>query len=189
MTETIPDPKAKLAKAPLIMLAVVVCFFGFLVWGLSDANRVQPIKGEAPDFELALFDGHDGGLGVSRLNLSDLRGKVVLINFWASWCVPCEEEAPDLQAAWQAYQDRDVVFLGIDYNDIRADALNYLNRFNITYANGADAGKIYPLYRITGVPETFIVDRNGDVTFFRAEPITFELIAGELEKALAIEAN
>jgi cytochrome c biogenesis protein CcmG/thiol:disulfide interchange protein DsbE len=190
MSDTTSTATTGLAKTPLIILAVVIGFFGFLVWGLSDANKAQPIKGQAPDFELTFFDGHDGGLSLSRLNLSDLRGKVVLLNFWASWCVPCEEEAPDLQAAWQAFKDRDVVFLGVSWADNPADALDYLKRFNITYANGADVQtKVGPLYRITGVPETFIVDRNGNVVFFKANPLTLEEISRELELALANEAK
>lgn len=191
MNETTPtQSKQGPPRTAFIILGIVVLFFAFLVWGLSDANLVQPISGEAPDFGLTLFDGHDGGLGTTNITLSELRGRVVLINFWASWCVPCEQEAPDLEATWRAFKDRDVVFLGVDWADNEADALDYLARFNITYANGADLGtRVGPKYRITGVPETFIVDRNGNVVFFTATPVTFEELSRELEKALAIQAN
>jgi cytochrome c biogenesis protein CcmG/thiol:disulfide interchange protein DsbE len=92
-----------------------------------------------------------------------LRGKVVLLNFWASWCNPCEDEAAELQEAWEYYQPGgEVVFLGIDWTDTDREALAYLEKFQITYPNGPDLGTtISQEFRITGVPETYIVDRNG----------------------------
>ena len=174
-------------KGAFVALGLVVVFVGFIAWGLSDTGRTQPVGGPAPDFTLTLFEGHDGGLGQSTVSLSDLRGKIVLLNFWASWCVPCEEEAPDLEAAWREYKDRGVVFLGVDWTDNEADALDYLKRFDITYANGPDLGsKIsQPLYRIQGVPETFIIDQDGNVVFFKPSPVTREELAAEFEKLLA----
>lgn len=174
-------------KGAFVALGLVVVFVGFIAWGLSDTNRTQPVSGLAPDFTLTFFEGYDGGLGQPSVSLSDLRGNVVLINFWASWCVPCEEEAPDLEAAWREYKDRGVVFLGVDWTDNEADALDYLKRFDITYANGPDLGsKIsQPLYRIQGVPETFIVDQEGNVVFFKPSPITRAELAAEFDKLLA----
>ncbi|MGH2593462.1 MAG: TlpA family protein disulfide reductase [Anaerolineae bacterium] len=174
-------------KVAYLVLAVIVAFVAFITWGLSERNRTQPLSGPAPDFSLTLFDGYGAGLGLSSVRLSELRGRVVLINFWASWCVPCEEEAPDLEATWRAYKERGVVFLGVDWTDNYDDALAYLKRFNITYANGPDIGtKIGPKYRITGVPETFIVDRNGNIAFFKPLPITSsQELATELDRILA----
>ena len=174
-------------KAAFVALGLIVVFVGFIAWGLSDTNRTQPVSGPAPDFTLTFFEGHDGGFGQPSVSLSDLRGKIVLLNFWASWCVPCEEEAPDLEAAWREYKDRGVVFLGVDWTDNEADALDYLKRFDITYANGPDLGsKIsQPLYRIQGVPETFIIDQDGNVVFFKPSPVTREELAAEFEKLLA----
>ncbi|HLF25624.1 MAG TPA: TlpA disulfide reductase family protein [Anaerolineae bacterium] len=173
-------------KAAFGVLALIIAFVGFIAWGLSESNRTQPVSGPAPDFMLSLFDGYDGGLGKSPVALSELRGKVVLINFWASWCVPCEEEAPDLEAAWREYKDRGVVFIGVDWTDNHADALTYLQRFGITYANGPDLEtKIGPKYHITGVPETFIVDQQGEIVFFQPSPVEQQALAVEFEKLLA----
>ena len=173
-------------KTAYAILGVVVVFIGFVAWGLSARNAAQPINGPAPDFTLKLFAGYDGGLGKPAVKLSELRGKVVLINFWASWCIPCEQEAPELEATYRAYKDRGVVFLGIDWADNEADALNYLKRFGITYANGPDLGtKLGPKYHISGVPETFLVDQTGNVTFFKASPITQPELSAEIEKLLA----
>lgn len=110
----------------------------------------------APDFSLTTFDGQ-------TINTADLRGKVLVINFWASWCKPCEQEAADLESAWRYYKDRgDVVFLGIAWTDTEPNSLRYLAKFDITYPNGPDLGtRISQRYRTTGVPETYIVDQNG----------------------------
>jgi cytochrome c biogenesis protein CcmG/thiol:disulfide interchange protein DsbE len=187
MNELLPEAhKAAPPKAAYLVLLAIVAFVGFVAWGLSERNRAQPMSGEAPGFTLTLFEGHAGGLGASSVTLSDLRGQVVVLNFWASWCIPCEEEAPALEATWRAYRERGVVFLGIDWTDNYDDALAYLKRFDITYANGPDVGtQIAPAYGITGVPETFIVDQRGQVAFFKPLPVTQPELSEELDRLLA----
>jgi len=184
MNETSPvQARSGPPRVAFLVLGAVAVFTGFVAWGLFNRNAAQPTSGPAPDFTLSLFEGYDGDLGTSFVRLSDLRGRVVLINFWASWCIPCEQEAPHLEATWRAFKDRGVVFLGIDWVDNHADALDYLKRFDITYANGPDIGtKIGPLYRITGVPETFIVDQGGNVVFFKASPIFQAELSAVLEQ-------
>ncbi len=187
MSEVTPQPeRSGPPKAVYIVLAAIIAFVGFIACGLLDRGTAQPMSGPAPGFSLTLFDGYDGGLGTSPVTLPGLLGRVVVLNFWASWCVPCEQEAPDLEATWRAYKDRGVVFLGVDWVDNHDDALAYLARFDITYANGPDIGtKIGPRYRITGVPETFIIDRAGNVVFFKASPITRQELAVQIEKLIA----
>ena len=95
------------------------------------------------------------------------------------------EEAADLQATYEKYKDKDVVFLGVDWTDIEGDALNYLKRFEITYANGPDLQtKIGPRYRISGVPETYVIDRDGNVQFAKISPITVAELSGVLDRVL-----
>ena len=101
-------------RAALLVLGAVVVFVGFVAWGLFNRNAAQPTGGTAPDFTPSLFEGYGGGLGTSSIRLSDLRGRVVLINFWASWRIPCEQEAPHLEATWRQFKDRGVVFIGVD---------------------------------------------------------------------------
>jgi cytochrome c biogenesis protein CcmG/thiol:disulfide interchange protein DsbE len=149
-----------LAWVGLVALLVLVFF------GLLRAQRGQMKIGEhAPEFTLTTFDGQ-------TYNLADLRGKVVVLNMWASWCKPCEQEAADLEAAWRHYQSReDVLFLGVAWTDTDKKSLEYLSKFDITYPNGPDLGtRIAQAYRITGVPETYIIDRDGVLSFVKFSP-------------------
>jgi len=162
-------------------LALALIFLALLGWAFIERGRTAPTAGPAPDFTLSLYEGYDGGLGIREFRLREWRGRPVVINFWASWCKPCEEEAPLLEALWRKYRERGVIFVGVDYLDVPSAALDYLRRFEITYPNGPDLGtRISRLYRITGVPETFVVDPEGRVVFYKAAPIR----PGELESVL-----
>ncbi len=108
-----------------------------------------------------------------QIRLSDQGGKVVVINFWASWCKPCEQEAPDLEAAWRSYQSGgEVAFLGVDYVDTEPEAHSYIAKFDITYPNGPDLGtRISQAFnRQMGVPETYIVDQQGKLRYIQIGP-------------------
>jgi cytochrome c biogenesis protein CcmG/thiol:disulfide interchange protein DsbE len=161
----------------------VICVMGLLGWQLINVNTGQPRQGPAPDFTLTTFDGQ-------MIHLAELRGQVVVVNFWASWCTPCADEAPDLEAAWQTYKDQGVMVVGVDYLDTEAEALAYLERFDITYPNGPDLGtKIAQAYRIRGVPETFVIDREGNVVYFQMAPLTLEQLGQAIEAALEGEGQ
>ena len=137
-----------------------------LFLGLMRSQRGPVSVGKpVPDFSLTTFEGQTYRLG-------DLRGKVVLINFWASWCKPCEQEAADLESAWRKYKDSgDVVFLGIAWTDTEKKSLEYLAKFQITYPNGPDLGtRISQAFRTTGVPETYIIDKDGNLAYVKLSP-------------------
>jgi peroxiredoxin len=112
----------------------------------------------APDFELTLFDGE-------TMRLSDLRGKIVVLNFWASWCPPCRWEMPDFEEMWQEYGDRDVVFVGVAISDFEESAFAFAQETGVTYPVGLDyTGDIARAYRPTSMPTTFFIDREGIVS-------------------------
>ena len=147
--------------------------------GLRQANTPRPEVGQvAPPFALTLFDG-------KQTRLTDLRGQVVVVNFWASWCIPCIDEAPELEQTWQSYQGKGVVFLGVDYVDTEPKALEFLKKYGISYPNGPDLGsRISYDYRIKGVPETFVVDKAGVVRFVKIGPTTQSELRGVIDPLL-----
>lgn len=136
----------------------------------AQQGTVQP-GFQIPDFNLTLFSGYEYN-GYSEVNILDLRGKVVLINFWASWCKPCEQEAAALEEAWKYYQPTEkVVFFGVDYVDTEPEARIFLKKFGTTYPNGPDLGtRISQLFRIQGVPETFVIGTDGIVRYVKFGP-------------------
>ena len=153
--------------------AAVILFIVFLGLGLRNVQAPQPIPGNpAPDVDLKFYTGYEWE-GRSEMKLSDLQGNVVVLNFWAGWCVPCQEEAAFLQNISQEYADAGVVFVGLAWSDTDANALDFLQEYGVTYANAPDlqlnAGDAY---RITGVPETFIIDRDGTIRYFHASVLT-----------------
>ena len=188
--ETIAEESVPQKRSPwfYVAIGVIAVFVVILALALFRTNQSQPTSGPAPDFQLTLFDGYAGNAGKNPVNLSDLKGKVVVLNFWASWCIPCAQEAADLQATYEKYKDKDVVFLGVDWTDIEGDALNYLKRFGITYANGPDLQtRIGPRYHISGVPETYVIDRDGNVQFTKISPVTVAELCGVLDRLLQPE--
>jgi cytochrome c biogenesis protein CcmG/thiol:disulfide interchange protein DsbE len=181
-----PTQKAVSSIGRVIAMLVVVGLVLALALQLRVRNATQPTSGAAPDFTLTVYAGYNGGLGKSQFRLADLRGQVVFINFWASWCVPCRDEQPILEKIWRQYRDRGVVFLGVDYVDTEPAALQYLKEFDVTYLNGPDLGtKISPKYHIQGVPESFLVDRRGNIVWFKIAPIAEAELVAELDRAFS----
>jgi cytochrome c biogenesis protein CcmG/thiol:disulfide interchange protein DsbE len=122
--------------------------------------RPEVVDAPAPDFELPLLEG------AGSLRLSSLRGRVVVLNFWASWCSPCRLEAPDLQAAWEDYRHRGVRFVGVDELDDRFAARGFVREFKITYPSVFDpSGSLADDYGFIGLPATFVIDARGTVRY------------------------
>jgi len=168
-------------KRLVIGLGVVVPILALLAYGFTRDPRAIPsplIARPAALFTLTLFDGR-------RLTLAELRDRVVVLNFWASWCLPCREEARTLKAAWQRYQDREVVFVGVDIQDTDDDARAFLREFGVTYPNGADAGsRIAIEYGVYGIPETFVIDRQGRIIYKHVGAIDRATLSARLDDAL-----
>ncbi len=163
-----------------VSLVAVGGFVTLLAYGFTRDPRAipTPLTGlPAPDFSLSLFDGQ-------VVRLSDFRGKVVFLNFWASWCPPCREEAPLLEQAWRRYRDQDVVFLGVDIQDSDQAARDFLREFGITYMNGRDpSGRIAINYGVYGIPETFFIDREGRITYKHIGALDDQILVAKLADA------
>ena len=139
------------------------------------AGKVTPRP--ASDFTLRSFDGE-------LIRLSDLRGKVVVLNFWSSWCAPCREEAAHLEQTWRKYKDQGVALVGAGVWDKEADAKQFLLEQGITYPNGLPEGKrpMAAEYGLTGIPETFVIDPEGNLVKRWYGPVT-DAELGEMIRA------
>jgi len=168
----------KKALIPLAALPLI----GLLAYGFTTDPRAIPsplIKKPAPPFTMTVYDG-------GPLSLEGLRGKVVLLNFWASWCFPaCYEEAPELERAWRAYRDRGLVVVGVDIQDTEAAGRQFIDQFKLTFANGPDpGGKIAIDYGVYGVPETFVIDRQGVIAHKQVGGVTDRMVVEQVEPLL-----
>jgi cytochrome c biogenesis protein CcmG, thiol:disulfide interchange protein DsbE len=153
--------KIILQAAAVLVVALLVALLGWQVFR-TDKGRVlsgKVDKGARPAAPTFALDRLDGG---GQVSLASLRGKAVILNFWASWCVPCKEESPRLQTFWERNRSRGVVVLGIDAQDFDFDARRFVDRYSLTYPILRDKhGSTLGHYGITGFPETWFVDRRG----------------------------
>ena len=151
---------------------------------LTPAPKAEsdPLVGHAaPDFSLAMLRPHSGQ---SALALSNFKGKPVVLNFWASWCDPCKEEAPLLESRWNQAQaqGKDVVFLGIDFQDSSNNSISFLQQYRITYPTVVDAqGSAAMKYGVTSLPQTIFISRNGTVLSRVPRELTTQALSSNLQ--------
>jgi cytochrome c biogenesis protein CcmG/thiol:disulfide interchange protein DsbE len=167
-------------------IGLVAALLGLLVWKVVEDDRsnvaAAVTKGRSPepvDFELKRLNG-DG-----TLKLSSLRGKVIVVNFWAAWCDPCKSEAPRFQAAYERYGER-VEFVGVDTADFSGDARDFLERYGVTYPNVRDPGSgVLQDYGGLPLPRTFVIDRSWRVSGYIYGEARAEDLESAIQEALA----
>jgi cytochrome c biogenesis protein CcmG/thiol:disulfide interchange protein DsbE len=169
-------------------VAVVLLLIGLLGWQIVQRGRGPHLNAEiesgrrpsAPALELGRLRAE------ARLSLASLRGKIVVLNFWASWCQPCKDEAPLLEKTWQEKRKRGVVVLGVDAWDLRADGRSFAERYKLTYPLLFDGpGSTLGRWGVGGFPHTFFVGRDGRLSATVKGPLTVEALDKGINAALA----
>ena len=185
MTESIQPTTTPAEAAPrrpvrwsmIALWLAVIAILAVLAWGLVNTNATRPEVGQvAPDFDVEFCDGY-GWETRSVATLAEMRGRPVVLNFWASWCVECRYETDLLESAWQQYRDQGVVFLGVAYADVEPNSIAYMEEFGVTFPHAPDLGTdISQSYEITGVPETFFIDSDGVIRHVQIGPVTQQML-------------
>lgn len=173
--QTNPARKRSVRIWQAIFVLVLLGFVGLLAARLIQTNQSEHrASGEAPPFTFTTFEGE-------TISLADLEGRGVVLNFWASWCAPCRDEAALLEAMWRREQNNGIVFIGLDYLDQEPAAKAYLEEFDVTYPNGPDLQSAAARrYGIKGVPETFFIDPQGNIQELVIGPIVSQAKMDEL---------
>jgi len=161
----------------VVAVTLVAGLLAVLVWKVAQGSGKTS---EPKNFTLPRLDRP------GKLELASLRGKVVVLNFWASWCVPaCYDEAPALERTWREYKDKGVTVVGVDVQDKEEAAREFLAKFNHSFPNAPDPkGRVSVDYGVYGVPETFFIDRKGRVRFKVVGGLTDETARHHLDALL-----
>jgi cytochrome c biogenesis protein CcmG/thiol:disulfide interchange protein DsbE len=172
--------RRRLSLAWLAVVAVAALVVGLLAISIGCQPSAALREGEpVPDFQLTAFDG-------TLMHLREQQGHVTVVNFFASWCTPCREEAADFQQTWLDFQSRGVQFYGIGYRDAASKAQAFLEEFGVTYPATVEKGNpTARAYGVTGVPETFIIDASGRLARHVIGPISRGDLAKEINRLLA----
>jgi thiol-disulfide isomerase/thioredoxin len=170
-----------------VAIGLVASLLGLLVWKVAQDEGGNPAAHfaagkttSAPSFTLQRLEG-DGSV-----RLESLRGKVVVINFWASWCEPCKKEMPRLEQAWQRYRSRGVTFIGVNTTDFTGDAERFVDRYRVTFPTVRDGnGRVLAKYGGLPIPWTYFVNREGLIVGYIRGEVTAEALEDGLQEALA----
>ena len=163
-----------IAAAAIALIVAVLLAYAVV----AGPSKSPEIGSPVPDFEFTALDG-------STMSLGAHDGEVVVVNFFASWCDPCRQEAAALEETWRAYQDQGVQFYGIAYKDADSKAQAFLDEFDVSYPSTVDtSNRSARDYGVTGVPETFVVGRDGLLVHHFLGPITRAQLSREIERAL-----
>lgn len=164
-------------------LVLALAAAGFLITQGGKPNKISskaPLEKKelAPNFTLGLMGG-------KKFSLNDYKGKPILINFFASWCLPCREEMPVLEKIVHEYQPKGVIFLGIAVDDTEKKMKEFIARYGVTFPVGLDkTAEIQKAFGLYGIPTTYFIDKKGIINYFHSGTVTEELLQHELNKLL-----
>jgi len=162
-----------------LAIAAVGVLAGLLLWRLTHQPQPPRVGQRAPAFSLQRLNG------TSTVSLKSLRGKAVVLNFFASWCSPCKREAPALEKVWRDYRSHGVVVLGIDTNDASNDAQHFISAHGVTYPTVGGGGRLTGRYGVPGLPVTYVLNRQGHVVGGEIlGPVSDQPFSGELDRYL-----
>jgi cytochrome c biogenesis protein CcmG/thiol:disulfide interchange protein DsbE len=176
------EPRARRSRWWWLALVPVVAFAILLASGLGRDPNALPselVGRSAPAFSLPALSGD------ANVDLAKLRGNVVVVNFWASWCAECRDEHPALLNAWDRYRDRGVVFVGVDFEDSAGDAAAYAREMGGDWPLATDPGSRAAIdFGVFGVPETFVLGPDGTIVAKQVGPVDYEWLTSTIERAL-----
>jgi thiol-disulfide isomerase/thioredoxin len=163
----------------MLGLSVAGLLFAFVVAGVLFTEKdTRPENKAAPNFSLELLDG-------GNFHLSDHKGKPVMINFFASWCLPCREEIPALVKIQHEYQPKGIFFLAIAVDDTEKDVTKFIERLGFTFPAGLDkTGKLKEAFGVYGLPTSFFINKDATINYFHPGSVTTGLLRHELDKLL-----
>lgn len=175
-----------------VSLLTLAAFISLLGWAISHSKGIpgslgiNKVFGEvtiqerpAPNFTLHLIEG-------GSVTLENLKGNLVVLDFWSSWCPPCRKEAPNLAKVYSEYRDKGVEFIGISIWDRLGDAEDYVTEFQLTYPSGIDPnGSILIDYGVVGIPEKFFIDAEGQIVAKYVGPSSVEDLRTTLDDILS----
>ncbi len=168
------SPDAKAGHKRYALHAQALCVLFFVLAGCEEEVPKLP----APEISLELFDG-------GSFSLSEHKGRVVVINFFASWCIPCKAEAPALDKVYREYKTKNVAFLGIAMQDTKSKAMGFIEETGVSFPAGLDYNnKIKEAFGVYGIPATYFIDKDGKINYTHAGMLTEDLIRYELDKIL-----
>ena len=189
MTKTETESKTakpKISRFGMAIIAIILAMFALFGWGLANNSTIRPQVGEAvPDLEMVFFEGYSPADAPKSdhgdTHLSDYQGKIVVLNFWASWCIECRVETPELEAFSKEWGE-DVEVIGIAYTDIESKSITFLESYGVTYANAPDlGGRLSNSYKISGVPETFVIAPDGTLAASFIGPVSGEQLSAVID--------
>jgi len=163
-------PKRTSRLRPVLYVCIAIALLGGVLYGI--VTQAPTKGGPAPEFVLTSLDGEP-------ISSRELRGRPVVLNFWASWCYPCREEAPLLEETWQEYKDRGVVFIGVNIKDHAGDARDFVKRYGLTFPMVRDPEQTLAsqLGVDLGLPQTFFITDDWHL-LARASGAELETIGG-----------